>query len=64
MNIPKHNISFLDIYFIYHDDEHVNVYEHEIALVDSLKENEVAVLCCHGNKKIAPWGELVSTRAS
>ena len=27
---------------IYHDDEHVNVYEHEIALVDSLKENEVA----------------------
>ena len=49
---------------IYHDDEHVNVYEHEIALVDSLQENEVAVLCCHGNKKIAPWGELLSTRAS
>ena len=46
------------------DDEHVKVYEHEIALVDSLKENEVAVLCCHGNKKIAPWGELLSTRAS
>ena len=49
---------------IYHDDENVNVYEHEIALVDSLKENEVAVLCCHGNEKIAPWGELLSTRAS
>ena len=49
---------------ISHDDEHVNVYEHEIALVDSLQENEVAVLCCHGNKKIAPWGELLSTRAS
>ncbi len=49
---------------IYHDDETVNVYEHEIALVDSLKENEIAVLCCHGNENIAPWGELLSTRAS
>jgi len=49
---------------IYHDDETVNVYEHEIVLVDSLKENEVAVLCCHGNQKISPWGELLSTRSS
>ena len=49
---------------IYHDDETVNVYEHEIVLVDSLKENEVPVLCCHGNQKIAPWGELLSTRSS
>ena len=49
---------------IYHDDESVNVYEHEIVLVDSLKENEVPVLCCHGNQKIAPWGELLSTRSS
>ena len=49
---------------IYHDDENMKVYEHEIALVDSLKENEVAVLCCHGNQKIAPWGELLSTRSS
>lgn len=49
---------------IYHDDENVNVYEHEIELVDSLKENEIAVLCCHGNEKIAPWGELLSTRAT
>ena len=49
---------------IYHDDENINVYEHEIVLVDSLKENEVAVLCCHGNQKIAPWGELLSTRSS
>ena len=49
---------------IYHDDENMNVYEHEIVLVDSLKENEVAVLCCHGNQKIAPWGELLSTRSS
>ena len=49
---------------IYHDDENTNVYEHEIALIDSLRENEIAVLCCHGNEKIAPWGELLSTRAT
>ena len=49
---------------IYHDDENTNVYEHEIALIDSLKPNEVAVLSCNGNKNIAPWGELLSTRAS
>ena len=49
---------------IYHDDENTNVYEHEITLIDSLKENEIAVLCCHGNEKIAPWGELLSTRAT
>ena len=49
---------------IYHDDENMNVYELEIALVDSLKKDEVAVLVCHGNKKIAPWGELLSTRSS
>jgi 4-hydroxy-4-methyl-2-oxoglutarate aldolase len=49
---------------IYHDDDTVNVYENEIVLVDSLKEDEVPVLCCHGNQKIAPWGELLSTRSS
>lgn len=49
---------------IYHDDENVNVYEHEIALIDSLKINEVAVFVCNGDKNIAPWGELLSTRAS
>ena len=49
---------------IYHDDENTNVYEHEIALIDSLKESEIAVLCCHGYENIAPWGELLSTRAS
>ena len=64
-NIKICGLARVGLYMpIYHDDENVNVYEHEIALVDSLKENEVAVLCCHGNKKIAPWGELLSTRAS
>ena len=48
---------------IYHDDENINIYEHELKMVDSLKEYEILVLCCHGNKKISPWGELLSTRA-
>ena len=52
------------LYFpIYHDDETVNVYEHELKLIDSLKLDEVPVLICHGLKHIAPWGELLSTRA-
>lgn len=49
---------------IYHDDATMNVYEHEIRLVDDLKPGEVPVLCCHGSTRIAPWGELLSTRAS
>ena len=48
---------------IYHDDETVNVYEHELKLIDSLKPDEIPVLICHGLKKIAPWGELLSTRS-
>ncbi len=50
-------------YPIYHDDETVNVYEHELKLIDSLRPNEIPVLVCHGLKHIAPWGELLSTRA-
>ena len=38
---------------IYHDDENVNVYEHEIALIDSLKTDEVAVFICNSNQNIA-----------
>ena len=48
---------------LYHDDENTKVYEHEIALVDSLKRGDVAVLCCHGLTRIAPWGELLSERS-
>jgi len=48
---------------IYHDDEHTNVYELEIELVDDIKPGEVAVLSCGGNHTIAPWGELLSTAA-
>lgn len=48
---------------IFHDDAGVNVYENEIALVDSLQPDEVIVLCCSNNLRITPWGELLSTRA-
>ena len=48
---------------IYHDDEELNVYEHEIALVDSLQDGDIAVFSCAQNKRIAPWGELLSTAA-
>ena len=48
---------------IYHDDETVNVYEKELELIDSLQPDEVPVLVCHGDPGIAPWGELLSTRA-
>lgn len=41
-----------------------NPYEVEIALIDDLKSNEVAVLACSGNLNIAPWGELLTTAAS
>ncbi len=46
---------------IYHDDDTVNVYEHEIELVDDLKPGDIAVFSCGGNLRIAPWGELLST---
>ena len=48
---------------IYHDDDLVKVYENELKLIDSLQPDEVPVLICHGFKHIAPWGELLSTRA-
>ncbi|EAR52746.1 Dimethylmenaquinone methyltransferase [Oceanicola granulosus HTCC2516] len=48
---------------IYHDDETVNVYEHEIALVDDLKPGDVPVISCNGDLRLSPWGELLSTRA-
>ena len=48
---------------IFHDDETVNVYEHEIRLIDDLARHDLPVLICNGNLGIAPWGELLSTRA-
>jgi len=41
-----------------------NPYEMEIALVDDLKPNDVAVFGCNGpTTRLAPWGELLSTAA-
>jgi 4-hydroxy-4-methyl-2-oxoglutarate aldolase len=40
-----------------------NPYELEIALIDDLRPNDVAVFGCSGSKRIAPWGELLSTAA-
>jgi len=48
---------------VYHDDAALDVYEHEIDLVDDLKPGDVAVFSCAGNNRIAPWGELLSTAA-
>ena len=38
-----------------------NPYALEIALIDDLKSDEVAVFGCCGSRRIAPWGELLST---
>jgi regulator of RNase E activity RraA len=38
-----------------------NPYELEIALIDSLGRNDVAVCACGGTGRIAPWGGLLST---
>ena len=48
---------------VYHDDEALDIYEHEISLVDDLRPGDVAVFSCAGNSRIAPWGELLSTAA-
>jgi regulator of RNase E activity RraA len=40
-----------------------NPYDLEIALVDDLKADEVAVLACPPSDRLVPWGELLSTAA-
>lgn len=52
--------NFMDVY---HEPEHANPYELEIALIDDLKPGEVVVLACGASSRIAPWGELLSTAA-
>ena len=46
---------------VFHTVAGENPYELEIALVDDLKPDEVAVLGCCGSRRIAPWGVLLST---
>jgi 4-hydroxy-4-methyl-2-oxoglutarate aldolase len=40
-----------------------NPYEMEIALVDSLKKDEIPVFACSNAARVGPWGELLSTAA-
>ena len=51
---------YREVYRVVPDE---NPYELEIALVDDLKRNDIAVLGCGGSRRIAPWGELLSTAA-
>lgn len=49
---------------VYSVAEGENPYDIEIALVDDLKPDDIAVLGCNGpTDRIAPWGELLSTAA-
>ncbi len=46
---------------VYHVEPGTNPYELEIALIDSLERDDVAVMACPGENRIAPWGELLTT---
>lgn len=46
---------------VYHVEPGHNPYTLEIALIDDLKPGDVAVMACNGSKRVAPWGELLST---
>jgi len=48
---------------VYEVESGINPYEWEIALVDDLKPDDVAVLACPPGNRIGPWGELLSTAA-
>lgn len=49
---------------VYGDRGSDNPYELEMALVDSLGTDDIAVLACNGpTERVAPWGELLSTAA-
>jgi len=48
---------------VYHVEPGSNPYELEIALVDNLGPDDVAVLACPREERIGPWGELLTTAA-
>jgi regulator of RNase E activity RraA len=52
--------SFMEVYAVAPGE---NPYELEIALIDSLRPDEVPVFACSNPVRIAPWGELLSTAA-
>ena len=49
---------------VYHVEPGINPYDREIALVDDLKPDDVAVLGCPKGDRVAPWGELLSTASN
>jgi regulator of RNase E activity RraA len=50
---------FADVYDVPAPEQ--NPYELEIALIDSLRLNEIPVMSCGRSGRIAPWGSLLST---
>lgn len=46
---------------VYHVPPGSNPYELEIALIDSLEQDQIPVFACSNPARIAPWGELLST---
>lgn len=46
---------------VYHVADGVNPYELEIALIDSLQQDDIPVFACSNPARVAPWGELLST---
>jgi regulator of RNase E activity RraA len=48
---------------VYHVEPGSNPYELEIALIDSLTADDVAVMACPREERIGPWGELLTTAA-
>jgi len=46
---------------VYHVPEGSNPYDLEIALIDSLKPDDIPVFACSNPARIAPWGELLTT---
>lgn len=48
---------------VYHVEPGINPYELEMDLVDSLKPDEIPVFACSNPRRVAPWGELLSTAA-
>ena len=48
---------------VYSHEPGTNPYELEIRLVDDLKVDEIPVFACSNPRRVAPWGELLSTAA-
>ena len=46
---------------VFHVPQGSNPYELEIALIDSLQPDQIAVFSCSNPARVAPWGELLST---